>query len=51
VRRIVAGHPGRTVCEPDVRNARMLAFCQALGGRIETEIDLPGKRAALVVWD
>ncbi|MBE2314576.1 GNAT family N-acetyltransferase [Solirubrobacter sp. CPCC 204708] len=51
VRQLVEGHHGRTVCEPDARNGRMLAFCQALGGEIRGEIDLPHKRAALVVWD
>ncbi|MCK9249751.1 MAG: acetyltransferase [Solirubrobacteraceae bacterium] len=47
------GEPGveRVVCEPDVRNARMLAFCTALGGRTLTEFDFAGrKRAALVAW-
>lgn len=42
---------GRVVCEPDVRNARMLAFCRALGGQVRAELDLPAKRAALVVWE
>lgn len=51
VRQIVAGNDGRTVCEPDVRNARMLAFCQAVGGKVKAELDLPGKRAALVMWE
>lgn len=51
VRRLVDGNPGRTVCEPDVRNARMLAFCRALGGEVLTELDLADKRAALVVWE
>ncbi len=41
----------RVVCEPDVRNARMLAFCRALGGEVRAELELPGKRAALVVWE
>lgn len=51
VRHIVDGNEGRTVCEPDVRNARMLAFCRALGGEVRAEVDLPHKRAALVVWE
>ena len=42
---------GRVVCEPDVRNARMLAFCRALGGEVRAELELPDKRAALVVWE
>jgi acetyl CoA:N6-hydroxylysine acetyl transferase len=41
----------RVVCEPDVRNARMLAFCRALGGEVRATLELPGKRAALVVWE
>ena len=43
------GH--RVVCEPDIRNARMLAFCRALGGEVRATLDLPDKRAALVVWE
>jgi RimJ/RimL family protein N-acetyltransferase len=42
---------GRVVCEPDVRNTRMLAFCRALGGEVRAELELPDKRAALVVWE
>ncbi|PSL08203.1 RimJ/RimL family protein N-acetyltransferase [Haloactinopolyspora alba] len=42
------GHGDRAVCEPDVRNARMLAFCRGLGLRHDGEIDLPDKRAALL---
>ena len=41
----------RVVCEPDVRNGRMLAFCRALGGEVRATLELPDKRAALVVWD
>ena len=44
-------HPGRVVCEPDERNARMLAFCRALGGEVREILELPDKRAALVVWE
>jgi hypothetical protein len=51
VRQLVAGNAGRTVCEPDVRNARMLAFCRGLGGEVQAELELPHKRAALVVWE
>ncbi len=40
----------RVVCEPDVRNTRMIAFCERLGGTVVDELDLPDKRAALVVW-
>ncbi|MGE3141581.1 MAG: GNAT family N-acetyltransferase [Thermoleophilia bacterium] len=40
----------RVVCEPDIRNARMIAFCERLGGRVVAELDLPDKRAALVMW-
>jgi hypothetical protein len=29
----------------------MLAYCHALGGRVLAELDLPDKRAALVVWE
>jgi acetyl CoA:N6-hydroxylysine acetyl transferase len=41
----------RVVCEPDVRNARMLGYCHALGGEVRAELELPHKRAALVVWE
>jgi siderophore synthetase component len=41
----------RVVCEPDERNARMLAFCRALGGEVRATLTLPDKRAALVVWE
>ena len=44
-------HPGRVVCEPDERNARMLAFCRALGGEVREILELRDKRAALVVWE
>lgn len=51
VLRMLFDHPGtdRVVCEPDVRNARMIRFCQHLGHEPVTEIDLPDKRAALLV--
>lgn len=51
VRHVLRRFEGRVVCEPDVRNARMLAFCRALGGEVQAELELPGKRAALVVWE
>jgi acetyl CoA:N6-hydroxylysine acetyl transferase len=41
----------RVLCEPNVNNHRMLTYCQAMGGVIEGEVDLPGKRAAVVVWN
>lgn len=41
----------RVVCEPDERNGRMLAYCRALGGEIRATLELPDKRAALVVWE
>lgn len=40
----------RVVCEPDVRNARMLGFCGALGGRRIATFDFEGRRVALVAW-
>jgi acetyl CoA:N6-hydroxylysine acetyl transferase len=40
----------RVVCEPDVRNERMLAFCRALGAEPAGELELPGKRAVLMIW-
>ncbi len=41
----------RVLCEPDERNARMLAFCRALGGDVRETLALPEKRAALIVWE
>jgi RimJ/RimL family protein N-acetyltransferase len=38
----------RVVCEPDVRNERMIAFCGALGHERLTTLDLGHKRAALL---
>jgi acetyl CoA:N6-hydroxylysine acetyl transferase len=38
----------RVVCEPDERNARMLAFCRALGYESLGTVDLPDKRAVLL---
>ncbi|MGD9697117.1 MAG: GNAT family N-acetyltransferase [Thermoleophilia bacterium] len=40
----------RVVCEPDARNRRMIAFCERLGGVVDRHLDLPDKRAALMVW-
>ena len=51
VMRLLA-EPGttRVVCEPDARNARMLACCRALGGSELGPIEQPGRRAVLVAW-
>lgn len=38
----------RAVCEPDVRNGRMLAYCDRLGLASLGEVDLPEKRAAVL---
>jgi acetyl CoA:N6-hydroxylysine acetyl transferase len=38
----------RVVCEPNEQNARMLAFCRALGYETLATLDLPDKRAALM---
>ena len=38
----------RAVCEPDVGNARMLAFCRRLGLVHLGDVELPDKRAALL---
>jgi RimJ/RimL family protein N-acetyltransferase len=40
----------RVVCEPDVRNGRMLAFCRALGGEKIATFHFEGRRVALVAW-
>ena len=40
----------RVVCEPDVRNGRMLAFCRALGGTQLATLDFDGRRVALIAW-
>ncbi|MFT4035928.1 MAG: GNAT family N-acetyltransferase, partial [Patulibacter sp.] len=40
----------RVLCEPDTRNTRMLAWCAKLGGRTIAELELPEKRAALIMW-
>nr|WP_246211044.1 GNAT family N-acetyltransferase [Phytoactinopolyspora alkaliphila] len=43
-------HRGRrVVCEPDIRNTRMHAFCRRLGFRSIGHLDLPEKRAVLMV--
>jgi siderophore synthetase component/RimJ/RimL family protein N-acetyltransferase len=39
---------GRVVCEPDVRNTRMHAYCKRLGFYELGEIELPDKRALLL---
>jgi RimJ/RimL family protein N-acetyltransferase len=46
------GHPHqgeRVVCEPDIRNTRMHAYCRKLGFHPIGEADLPDKRALLMV--
>ncbi|MFB6594686.1 GNAT family N-acetyltransferase [Streptomyces diastaticus] len=40
---------GRVLAEPDVRNAPSVAAFRRAGFRLDTEVDLPGKRAALMV--
>jgi RimJ/RimL family protein N-acetyltransferase len=47
-----AEHPhrgSRVVCEPDIRNTRMHAFCRRLGFHSVGHVDLPDKRAVLMV--
>lgn len=46
--RLFAAGASRVVCEPDVRNARMIAFCRGLGHEPLGELDLPDKRALLL---
>ncbi|MFE4971922.1 GNAT family N-acetyltransferase [Kitasatospora sp. NPDC056651] len=41
----------RVVAEPDVRNRRSVRAFERAGFRAATELDLPGKRAALMVRD
>jgi len=40
----------RVVCEPDVRNHRMLGWCGALGGRELDRFPFGAKTAALITW-
>lgn len=40
----------RVLCEPDVRNSRMLAFCRTLGGERLATLDVEGRRVALIAW-
>lgn len=40
----------RVVCEPDVRNARMLRCCLRLGAVRAGTLRLPDKDAALLIW-
>ncbi|WP_407639060.1 GNAT family N-acetyltransferase [Actinacidiphila yeochonensis] len=42
---------GRIVAEPDVRNAPSVAAFRTAGFRLSAEVELPGKRAALMVRD
>ncbi|WP_037856792.1 GNAT family N-acetyltransferase [Streptomyces sp. NRRL S-340] len=41
----------RVVAEPDLRNAPSLSAFRAAGFRLSAEVDLPGKRAALMLRD
>lgn len=41
----------RAVCEPDVRNKRMLAYCRRLGCEARGQVALPDKQAALMVCE
>ncbi|MBO1413993.1 acetyltransferase [Streptomyces sp. FH025] len=45
------GHCGRIVAEPDVRNRRSVRAFERAGFRAAAELDLPGKRAALMIRD
>jgi RimJ/RimL family protein N-acetyltransferase len=49
VLRYLFSQGSRVVCEPDIRNARMHAYCRRLGFADAGEIDLPGKRALLMI--
>jgi RimJ/RimL family protein N-acetyltransferase len=40
----------RVVCEPDARNARMLALCRALGGEEIARLALPDRTRVLLAW-
>jgi RimJ/RimL family protein N-acetyltransferase len=40
----------RVVCEPDARNARMLALCRSLGAEDLATLDLPDGRRILLGW-
>ncbi|WP_254666151.1 GNAT family N-acetyltransferase [Streptomyces sp. WMMB 322] len=42
---------GRVLAEPDVRNVASVAAFLSAGFRLSAEVDLPGKRAALMVRD
>jgi hypothetical protein len=41
----------RVVAEPDVRNTPSVAAFRSAGFRLSAEVDLPGKRAALMIRD
>ncbi|NED93542.1 acetyltransferase, partial [Streptomyces sp. SID11233] len=41
----------RVLAEPDVRNVRSVAAFLRAGYRKDRELDLPGKRAALMIRD
>lgn len=40
----------RIVCEPDARNARMLALCRALGAEELARLELPDRTRVLLGW-
>jgi len=40
----------RVLCEADVRNVRLLAFCRSLGAEEVATLDLPGRHATLLGW-
>lgn len=40
----------RALCEPDVRNRRMLGYCASLGAREEDRFPFGEKTAALLAW-
>ncbi|MEW1859231.1 acetyltransferase [Streptomyces sp. NBC_00669] len=42
---------GRVIAEPDLRNTPSVAAFLAAGFRLSAEVDLPGKRAALMIRD
>ena len=51
VARLLDGHAiTRVVCEPDARNARMLALCRSLGGEELATLELPDRRRVLIGW-
>lgn len=47
---IAEPHATRVVCEPNVRNERMLRFCASLGAEQLAEFPFGRKTAALLAW-